>query len=64
MAIDNEVQQVKYRGRRYTFRYWASADEWVPVNQDGSLRSSPVSQEVWKGLKRYCEAAEAAEEIV
>ena len=58
MAVDGNVQQIKYCGRRYTFRYWGLADEWVPVNQDGSLRSSLVPREVWRALKRCREAAE------
>lgn len=62
MPIDNEVKQIKYRGRRYTFRYWASADQWVPVNQDGGLRSSLVPREVRKALNRIRQTQPAAEE--
>ena len=60
MPIENEVQKVKYRSRGYTFRYWASCDQWVPVNWDGNLRSSPVPREVWGELRRVLKAAEAA----
>ena len=64
MAYDNEVKQIKYRGRRYTFRYCASSDQWVPVNQkDGGLRTSPVPREVWRGLDLMVAAAEAAKGI-
>jgi len=52
MPVDREVEQIKHRGVRYTFRYSASADEWVPVNQNGSLRASRVPGVVWEELKR------------
>ncbi len=60
MAIENEVQQVCWAGRCYIFRYWASCDQWVPVNSDGALRASPVPQGVWKALAQVVKAAEAA----
>ncbi len=49
LCVGNEPVEIRFNNRTYLFE-WTAGCGWLPCNEDGSERLSPVPEGAWEKL--------------